>query len=99
MAPPGVWGRTWYVLSCVVAALVVGASGLSYMVVHDVSSIGGSHPIPRRPPTGPQNIPLMGLGGPRELDGETPPPTTPPKLHPANTPPAPPPPGGNTTPT
>src|SRR5258707_11788911 len=81
MAPPGVWGRTWYVLSCVVAALVVGASGLSYMVVHDVSSIGGSHAITSGPSTGPQNILLMGLESRRGWNGKNLPPSIPAKLH------------------
>src|SRR5260221_4859147 len=60
MAPGGVWGRTWYALSCILAALVLVASGLSYVLVRDVSSIGDSHAIASGPSTSPQNILLIG---------------------------------------
>src|SRR5258708_40258151 len=74
MAPPGVWGRTGYVLSGVVAALVVGASGLSYMVVHDVSSIGGSHAPTRPPPQRPPKNPMMPVGSRTDREGDSTPP-------------------------
>src|SRR5260370_25213476 len=75
---PGVWGRTGYVLSCIAAALVLLASGLSYVPVRDVSSIGGSHAIASGPSTGPQNNLLMGLESRPDWNGNIPPPTTPP---------------------
>jgi LCP family protein required for cell wall assembly len=59
----------WYVLSCLVAALVLMASGLAHVVVGDVSSIGGSHAIASGPSTGAQNILLMGLESRRDWDG------------------------------
>ena len=69
MMPNGVWGRTWYTLSCLVAALALVASGLSYVLVRDVSSIGDSHAITSGPSTGPQNILLMGLESRRDWNG------------------------------
>jgi LCP family protein required for cell wall assembly len=59
----------WYVLSCLLAALVLLASGLAHVVVADVSSIGGSHAIASGPSTGAQNILLMGLESRRDWDG------------------------------
>jgi LCP family protein required for cell wall assembly len=59
----------WYVLSCLLAALVLLASGLAHVVVGDVSSIGGSHAIASGPSTGAQNILLMGLESRRDWDG------------------------------
>ena len=69
MAPSGIWGRTWYALSCILAALVLAASGVSYMVVRDVSSIGSSHAIASGPSIGAQNILLMGLESRRDWNG------------------------------
>jgi LCP family protein required for cell wall assembly len=69
MAPGGVWGRTWYALSCVLAVLVLAASGVSYLVVRDVSSIGSSHAIASGPSIGAQNILLMGLESRRDWNG------------------------------
>jgi LCP family protein required for cell wall assembly len=59
----------WYALSCLLAALVLLASGLAHVVVGDVSSIGGSHAIASGPSTGAQNILLMGLESRRDWDG------------------------------
>jgi LCP family protein required for cell wall assembly len=59
----------WYVLSCLLAAVVLLASGLAHVVVNDVSSIGGSHAIASGPSTGAQNILLMGLESRRDWDG------------------------------
>jgi LCP family protein required for cell wall assembly len=59
----------WYALTCLVAALVLLASGLAHVVVGDVSSIGGSHAIASGPSTGAQNILLMGLESRRDWDG------------------------------
>src|SRR5260221_6910962 len=81
MAPGGVWGRTWYALSCILAALVLVASGLSYVLVRDVSSIGDSHAIASGPSTGPQNILLMGLESRRDWNGNILPPKILSKLH------------------
>src|SRR5260370_33199285 len=61
IAPSGVWGRTSYVLSCIVAALVLLASGLSYVLVRDVSSIGRPHADAHGPAAGPQDHPPNGL--------------------------------------
>src|SRR5271166_5417388 len=58
-----------YPVSCVFAALVLAASGVSYIVVRDVSGIGGSHAIVSGPSTGPQNILLMGLESRRDWNG------------------------------
>ena len=83
-APPGVWGRTWYVLCCVAAALALAASGLSYLLVRDVSGIGDSHAIASGPSTGPQNILLMGLESRRDWNGNILPPSILAKLHAGN---------------
>jgi LCP family protein required for cell wall assembly len=57
------------VLSCVLAALVLLASGLSYAVVREVGDIGGSRAIVSGPSTGAQNILLMGLESRRDWNG------------------------------
>ncbi len=85
MGRHGVWGRTWYVVSCALAALALGASGLSYLVVRDVSSIGGSHAIASGPSTGPQNILLMGLESRRDWNGNILPASILAKLHAGST--------------
>jgi LCP family protein required for cell wall assembly len=81
---PGVWSRTGYVLSCILAALVLVASGLSYLVVRDVDSIGDSHAIVSGPSTGPQNILLMGLESRRDWNGNILPASILAKLHAGN---------------
>jgi LCP family protein required for cell wall assembly len=68
-AAHGAAGRTGYVVSCALAALVMLASGISYFVVRDVASIGGSHAIASGPSTGAQNILLMGLESRRDWNG------------------------------
>ena len=60
---------TFYVLTCVFSALVLVASGFSYFVVRDVSSIGASHAITGGPSIGAQNILLMGLESRRDWNG------------------------------
>jgi LCP family protein required for cell wall assembly len=65
----GVAGKAGYALSCVAAALVLAVSGFSYFVVHDVSSIGGSHAINSGPSIGAQNILLMGLESRTDWNG------------------------------
>ncbi len=63
-APTPLWGaaaKAGYALSCVAAALVLAVSGFSYFVVHEVSTIGGSHAIASGPSIGAQNILLIGL--------------------------------------
>ena len=65
----GVVGMAGYPLSCVLAALVLLASGFSYFVVRDVSSIGASHAIASGPSIGAQNILLMGLESRRDWNG------------------------------
>jgi LCP family protein required for cell wall assembly len=84
IAPGGVWRRTLYSLSCVAAALVLVTSGLSYLVVRDVSSIGGSHAISSGPSTGPQNILLMGLESRTDWNGNILPSNILAKLHAGN---------------
>ncbi len=84
MMPNGVWGRTWYTLSCLVAGLALVASGLSYVLVRDVSSIGDSHAIASGASTGPQNILLMGLESRRDWNGNILPGSILAKLHSGN---------------
>jgi LCP family protein required for cell wall assembly len=73
--------RTAYWVSCVLAALVLTASGLSYSVVRNVSDIGGSHAISSGPSVGAQNILLMGLESRRDWDGNILPASILAKLH------------------
>ena len=71
-SPASVWGvagKAGYALACVAAALVLAVSGFSYFVVHDVSSIGGSHAINSGPSIGAQNILLMGLESRTDWNG------------------------------
>ena len=65
----GVVGKAGYPLSCVLAALVLLASGFSYLVVRDVASVGSSHAITSGPSIGAQNILLMGLESRRDWNG------------------------------
>ena len=59
----------FYTVTCVFSALVLAASGFSYFVVRDVSSIGASHAITGGPSIGAQNILLMGLESRRDWNG------------------------------
>jgi LCP family protein required for cell wall assembly len=61
--------KALYSLVCVASAVVLAASGFSYFVVRDVSSIGSSHAIPSGPSIGAQNILLMGLESRRDWNG------------------------------
>jgi LCP family protein required for cell wall assembly len=61
--------RAVYVLCCVLAALALVGSGLSYLAVRDVRSIGSSHAIASGPSIGAQNILLMGLESRRYWNG------------------------------
>ncbi len=65
----GAGGRLAYAAACLAAALALVTSGVSYYVVRDVSSIGGSHAIVSGPSIGPQNILLMGLESRRAWNG------------------------------
>jgi LCP family protein required for cell wall assembly len=76
--------RTWYFVSCVLAALVLLASGFSYLVIRDVGSIGGSHAITSGPSAGAQNILLMGLESRRDWNGNILPGSILAKLHAGN---------------
>ncbi len=58
-----------YLASCVLAVLALVASGLSYLTVQAVGSIGRSNAIASGPSTGPQNILLMGLESRRYWNG------------------------------
>jgi LCP family protein required for cell wall assembly len=69
MGLSGVLRRAAYPAACVLAALTIAASGVGYVVVSDISSIGGSHAIASGPSTGPQNILLMGLESRRDWNG------------------------------
>ena len=76
--------RTWYFVSCVLATLVLLASGFSYLVIRDVGSIGGSHAITSGPSVGAQNILLMGLESRRDWNGNILPGSILAKLHAGN---------------
>jgi LCP family protein required for cell wall assembly len=54
-------GKAGYTLGCVLAALVLVASGFAYYVKAQVGSIGGSNVISGGPSAGAMNILLMGL--------------------------------------
>ena len=82
--PPGPMVRTWYFITCALAALVLVASGFSYLVVRDVSSIGASHAITSGPSAGAQNILLMGLESRRDWNGNILPGSILAKLHAGN---------------
>jgi LCP family protein required for cell wall assembly len=64
-----VTGPALYGLACVLAALVLAASGFSDYLVRDLASIGGSHAIQSGASTGPQNILLMGLESRTDWNG------------------------------
>ena len=76
--------RTWYLVSCVLAALVLLVSGFSYLVIRDVGSIGASHAIASGPSAGAQNILLMGLESRRDWNGNILPASILAKLHAGN---------------
>jgi LCP family protein required for cell wall assembly len=69
------------VLSCVLASLTLVVSGLCYLGVRDVLSIGSSDAITSGPSTGPQNILLMGLESRTYWNGDILPPKILAKLH------------------
>ena len=81
---PGPIARTWYFVTCLLAALVLLVSGFSYLVVRDVGSIGGSHAITSGPSAGAQNILLMGLESRRDWNGNILPGSILAKLHAGN---------------
>jgi LCP family protein required for cell wall assembly len=81
MAPRGAAGRIGYALSCILMAVVLVASGFSYFVIRDISSIGGSHAIVSGPSIGAQNILLMGLESRRDWNGNVLPRSILAKLH------------------
>ena len=71
-SPAPLWGaagKAGYVLSCIVASLVLAISGFSYFIVKDVSAIGGSHAIVSGPSIGAQNILLIGLESRTDWNG------------------------------
>ncbi len=76
--------RTCYVVTCALAALVLLTSGVSYLVVRDVGSIGASHAIASGPSSGAQNILLMGLESRRDWNGNILPARILAKLHAGN---------------
>ena len=82
--PPGPMARTWYFITCALAALVLVASGFSYLVIRDVGSIGASHAITSGPSAGAQNILLMGLESRRDWNGNILPASILAKLHAGN---------------
>jgi LCP family protein required for cell wall assembly len=65
----GAAGKAAYALSCLLAALVLVASGFAYFAVRAVGSIGGSHAIASGPSLGAQNILLMGLESRTDWNG------------------------------
>ena len=69
MSRRGVAGPAVYAMACVLAAVVLAASGLSDYLIRDVASIGGSHAIKSGASTGPQNILLMGLESRTDWNG------------------------------
>ena len=83
-SPVGPVARTWYFISCVLAALILLTSGFSYVVIRDVGSIGGSHAIVSGPSAGAQNILLMGLESRRDWNGNILPASILAKLHAGN---------------
>jgi LCP family protein required for cell wall assembly len=54
-------GKLSYAVSCVMAAVVLAASGVAYYVKNKADSIGGSNVLSGGPSTGAMNILLMGL--------------------------------------
>ena len=62
-------GKAGYVLSCLLAALVLVTSGFAYYVKAKVASIGGSNAISGGPSVGAMNILLMGLESRTDYNG------------------------------
>ena len=62
-------GKAAYVLSCILASLVLVTSGFAYYVKAQVASIGGSDVITSGPSVGAMNILLMGLESRTDYDG------------------------------
>jgi LCP family protein required for cell wall assembly len=79
--PPGHRPGWLYIATCVLAALIMVASGFAYVTVRDVASIGSSNAILSGPSTGPQNILLMGIESRRYWNGTILPPSILAKLH------------------
>lgn len=77
----GPLARAGYPLACALATIVLVVSGFGYVIVRDVSGIGGSHAIVSGPSTGPQNILLMGLESRRDWNGNILPQSILSKLH------------------
>jgi LCP family protein required for cell wall assembly len=73
--------RTGYALQCLVAVVALMASGLAYLTVRDVRSIGSSHAIVSGPSVGAQNILLMGIESRTYWNGTILPPRILAKLH------------------
>jgi LCP family protein required for cell wall assembly len=65
----GALSKAGYPVACVLSALTLATSGVSYLVVRSIGSIGGSQAIISGPSTGPQNILLMGLESRRDWNG------------------------------
>ena len=63
-------GKAGYTLGCVLASLIMVASGFAYYVKSEVSSIGGSNVISGGPSVGAMNILLMGLESRTYWNGE-----------------------------
>jgi LCP family protein required for cell wall assembly len=70
-----------YLVTCAIAVFALAGSGLSYVTVRDVGSIGSSNAIASGPSTGAQNILLMGLESRRYWNGTILPPNILAKLH------------------
>ncbi len=62
-------GKAGYILSCILASLVLVTSGFAYYVKAQVASIGGSDVISGGPSVGAMNILLMGLESRTDYDG------------------------------
>src|SRR6516225_4445969 len=63
-------GKAGYTLGCVLASLVMVASGFAYYVKSEVSSIGGSNVISGSSSVGAMNVLLMGLESRTYWNGE-----------------------------
>jgi LCP family protein required for cell wall assembly len=63
-------GKAGYTLGCVLASLIMVASGFAYYVKSQISSIGGSNVISGGPSVGAMNILLMGLESRTYWNGE-----------------------------
>ncbi len=62
-------GKAGYIVTCVLASLVLAGSGFAYYVKAQVASIGGSDAISGGPSVGAMNILLMGLESRTDYDG------------------------------